>query len=216
MQLPALEEYLPLLAFDSGNLDCQMARSGRHERKMQRRGSPAVDRVRLYLSIRSPKPVEQWECRPFSLPARNGIQPFPSRGVGRKKPESMGHGSLSSRKIWHVPKKNSLHLRDRRCGAAPEENRLVGLKAILARRRSTVETARDPNGMRASSAFREELGSAPGTQRRTSRRSLFTHRADRAGLWLFAVGGVEAPIEPVVDFGEHHARIAISTAQLEG
>jgi hypothetical protein len=36
------------------------------------------------------------------------------------------------------------------------------------------------------------------------------------GFGFFAVGGVEAPIEPVVDFGEHHARIAISSAQLEG
>ena len=27
-------------------------------------------------------------------------------GWGRKKPESMGYGSLSSRKIWHLPEKN--------------------------------------------------------------------------------------------------------------
>lgn len=53
---------------------------------MQRRGLSAVVRGGLYLSIRSPRPVEQWERRPFSLPGRNGIQPFCVEGVeGGKK-----------------------------------------------------------------------------------------------------------------------------------
>jgi hypothetical protein len=38
---------------------------------------------------------------------RQGIRPFSFEGGGGgKKPNSMGYGSLSSRKIWHVPEKN--------------------------------------------------------------------------------------------------------------
>jgi hypothetical protein len=74
---------------------------------MQRRGSPAVDRGRLYLSIRSARPDEQSECRSFlsTCPQRHPAL-FLRGGWGRKKPESMGYGSFYSRKIWHLPEKN--------------------------------------------------------------------------------------------------------------
>ena len=111
---------------------------------MQRRGSPAVDRVRLYPSIRTPRPVAAL----FHQPARDGIQPFPSRGVGGgKSPSRMGYGSLLSRKIWHS-QKNVRYLR--------------------------------------TELIEQSLG-------------------------VLQIGGIEAFGEPVVDVGEHHARL-IATA----
>jgi hypothetical protein len=81
--------------------------NGHHDCEMQRRGSPAVDRGRLYLSIRSPG-AEQRQCRPFELPAHSGIQAlFLPGGGGRKKaraewgtgPFAHGRLGMSQKKV---------------------------------------------------------------------------------------------------------------------